>query len=84
MISMAYCCSWASFSRSMYEQRFSVPFRIRANDVRRRAEPNKPNWLKMILLKKIGGRRKKQTQRSYPSWHQRLTVISPAIFEKYE
>ena len=67
MISMPYGCSWASFSRSMYEQRFSVPFRIGANDVRRRAEPNKPNWLKMILFKKIGGKRKKQTQRSYPS-----------------
>ncbi len=49
----------------------------------RAKQPNKPNWPKMLFIKKMDRKWKKQTQDCYPAAYQWLTLILPTIFGKY-
>jgi hypothetical protein len=51
---------------------------------RRRAKPNKPMRLKVLVINKIARKEEKQTHGDYPTWCQSLTAILAPFLKKYE
>jgi hypothetical protein len=55
----------------------------RAEREMRRANPNEPKGLKLLVINKIAREPEKRTQASYHPWYQSLTAILPPILRKF-